>query len=260
MICTCTWLAGVFEVLSCPTSYGIVPVMALMLNTFNVTSHVNSYLHVHHSRCLLCMSIDVILAGWQETFRSFCPTSYGIVPVMALMLNTFNVTSHVNSYLHVHHSRCLLCMSIDVILAGWQETFRSTASRLAADLKVSCQPAGRRHFLFFSFSKKVNAFQNMRKSHIITKPTKWSVRPAKTQIRLGIRPVWSESSLSAWRKLGTLATQRADSGDSDQTGRILRDAQSDPSLHWAHRSFCWFCRAAAHIITTLNMLKVQNSV
>ena len=38
-------------------------------------------------------------------------------------------------------------MSIDVILVGWQETFRSIASRLAADLKVSCQPAGRRHFL-----------------------------------------------------------------------------------------------------------------
>ena len=32
------------------------------------------------------------------------------------------------------------------------------------------------------------------------------VRPAKTQISLGIRPVWSESSLSAWRKLGSLAT------------------------------------------------------
>ena len=32
-------------------------------------------------------------------------------------------------------------------------------------------------------------------SRIVTKPTKWHVRPAKTQISLGIRPVWSESSL-----------------------------------------------------------------
>ena len=31
----------------------------------------------------------------------------------------------------------------------------------------------------------------------MTKPTKWPVRPAKTQISLGIRPVWSESSLCA---------------------------------------------------------------
>ena len=29
-----------------------------------------------------------------------------------------------------------------------------------------------------------------------TKPTKWHVRPAKTQLSLGIHPVWSESSLS----------------------------------------------------------------
>ena len=44
--------------------------------------------------------------------------------------------------------------------------------------------------------------------------------PAKTQISLGIRPVLSESSLSAWRKLGSLATHSAHSEDSDQTGRI----------------------------------------
>ena len=31
------------------------------------------------------------------------------------------------------------------------------------------------------------------------------VRPAKTQISLCIHPVWSESSLSAWRKLGVLS-------------------------------------------------------
>ena len=39
-----------------------------------------------------------------------------------------------------------------------------------------------------------------------TKSTKWHVRPAKTQISLGIHPVWSKSSLSAWRKLGSLTS------------------------------------------------------
>ena len=34
-------------------------------------------------------------------------------------------------------------------------------------------------------------------SRLMTKPTKWHARPAKTQISLGIRPVWSESSLCA---------------------------------------------------------------
>ena len=54
------------------------------------------------------------------------------------------------------------------------------------------------------------------------KTNKMAVRPAKTQISLGIRPVWSGSSLSAWRKLGFLGTHWAHSEDSDQTGRMPR--------------------------------------
>ena len=38
----------------------------------------------------------------------------------------------------------------------------------------------------------------------------------------GIRPVWSESSLSTRRKLGSLATHWAHSKDSDQTERMPR--------------------------------------
>ena len=45
----------------------------------------------------------------------------------------------------------------------------------------------------------------------MTKPTKWHVRPAKTQISLGIA------------------------------------AQADLSLHWA-QSFCWFCHDVAHFM------------
>ena len=59
-------------------------------------------------------------------------------------------------------------------------------------------------------------------SRLETKPTKWHVRPAKTQISLCTHPVWSESSLSAGRNLGPLATYWAHSKDSDQTGRIPR--------------------------------------
>ena len=59
-------------------------------------------------------------------------------------------------------------------------------------------------------------------SRLMTKPTKWHMHPAKTQISLGVRPVWSESLLSAWRKLGSLATYWAHSKDSDQTRRMPR--------------------------------------
>ena len=40
--------------------------------------------------------------------------------------------------------------------------------------------------------------------------------------KVTVRPVWSEPSLSAWRKLGSLATNWAHSEDSDQTGRMPR--------------------------------------
>ena len=62
-------------------------------------------------------------------------------------------------------------------------------------------------------------FPKLYMSRLMTKPAKWHVRPAKTQVSLGIRPVSSESSLFAWRKLGSLATH---SEDSDQTGRMPR--------------------------------------
>ena len=85
-------------------------------------------------------------------------------------------------------------------------------------------------------------------SRFMTKPTKWHMRPAKTQISLDIRPVWSESSLSAWRKLVSLATNWAHNEDWSDWA----DAQADLSLRWAHSHFCWFCHKAAHLITVLS--------
>ena len=77
-----------------------------------------------------------------------------------------------------------------------------------------------------------------------TKPTKWCVHPgAKTQISLGIHTVGSESSLSAWRSIGSLAPHKVHREGSDQTGRMPRLIW----VRWVHRSFCWFCHAAAHI-------------
>ena len=65
-------------------------------------------------------------------------------------------------------------------------------------------------------------FTHNKMSRSTTKPTKWPVHQAKTQISLGIRPVWSGSSLSAWRNIGSLATHWAHTEDSHQTGRMPR--------------------------------------
>ena len=77
---------------------------------------------------------------------------------------------------------------------------RISLSMTVRDFSVSaCLPHPRIKLL----SQTVhNCYMN----RLLTKHTKWHVRPAKTQISLGIRAVWSESSLSTWRKLGPLAS------------------------------------------------------
>ena len=54
------------------------------------------------------------------------------------------------------------------------------------------------------------------------KTNKMSVRPAKTQISLGIRPVWSESSLCTQWEAKDPVFLHADWEDSDQTGWMPR--------------------------------------
>ena len=54
------------------------------------------------------------------------------------------------------------------------------------------------------------------------KTNKVTMRPAKTQISLGIHPVWSESSLCAQSIAKDPSFLHADSEDSDQTGRMPR--------------------------------------
>ena len=54
------------------------------------------------------------------------------------------------------------------------------------------------------------------------KTSKVTVRPAKTQISLGIHPVWSESLLCAEWVVKDPSFLHADNKDSDQTGRMPR--------------------------------------
>ena len=80
-------------------------------------------------------------------------------------------------------------------------------------------------------------------SRLMTKPTKWHVHPAKTQISLGIHPVWSESLLCAeWVVAKDPSFLHADSEDRSD----LADDQADLGLCWTHMPFCWFYHDAAH--------------
>ena len=75
------------------------------------------------------------------------------------------------------------------------------------------------------------------------KISKWHVRRAKTQISLGIRPVWSESSLCAQWVAKDPNFLHADSENSDQTGRM-------PRLIWvfARRTCPFICSVRRWLI------------
>ena len=65
-------------------------------------------------------------------------------------------------------------------------------------------------------------YKNNRNETQHDKTNEMSVRPAKTQISLGIRPVWSESSQCAQGVAEDPRFLHAESEDSDQTGRMSR--------------------------------------
>ena len=72
-------------------------------------------------------------------------------------------------------------------------------------------------------------------SRHMTKPTKWHLRPAKTQISLGIRPDWIR--VFTVRSIGSAQCF------------FMWTAKTLIRLGgcWAHMPFRWFCHEAAHV-------------
>ena len=90
-------------------------------------------------------------------------------------------------------------------------------SKILCNLKARSADHNITSVLYFETKKNTQTYEPRH-----DKTNKVSVRPAKTRISLGIRPVWSESSLSTWRKLGSLATHWAHSEDwSDWMPRLI---------------------------------------
>ena len=74
-------------------------------------------------------------------------------------------------------------------------------------------------------------------SRDMTKSTKWHVCPAKTQISLGIHPVWSES---------LLCTQWVAKDPSFFHADSECPGWSESSV--GHMPFCWFCHEVSKLI------------
>ena len=96
--------------------------------------------------------------------------------------------------------------------------------------------------------RNVSFLTSLRKNGKVNEPhrdktNKMSVRPAKTQISLGIRPVWSKSSLCAQWVAKDPSFLHANSEDSDKTGRM-------PRLIWVFAGrtlIVLFCHVAAQM-------------
>ena len=84
-------------------------------------------------------------------------------------------------------------------------------------------------------------------SRLMSNPAKQHVHPAKTQISLGICPVWLVFAVhmkKAWVLSYPLSAQWRLWSD-------WADAQADLSLCLVHRSFSWFCHEAVQISLVL---------
>ena len=80
-------------------------------------------------------------------------------------------------------------------------------------------------------------------SRLMAKPTKWHVGPAKTQISLGICPVWSVFAVHSMGSYGPkLSSCRQRKLWSDWV-----NAQTDLSFRWAQMPFYWFWHEVAHM-------------
>ena len=90
-----------------------------------------------------------------------------------------------------------------VVFEDFNMKFNWAGLRTAASMFISVLGLKKKLNTGCLWLQEIMAKQNWAASY---KPNNVAVRLAKTQISLGIRPVWSESLLSAWRKLGSLAT------------------------------------------------------
>ena len=91
----------------------------------------------------------------------------------------------------------------------------------------------------------IKCTRNMTKyvSHSMTKPAKWCA-PSEDSDQPGHPPslirVFAVCMKKPW-VIGYLQSAKW------RLGSDYVDAQADPSLRWAHRSFCWFCCVVAHL-------------
>ena len=131
-----------------------------------------------------------------------------------------------------------------------RERERNREKEIMREKKNQIEKERKRRIFTFLCSLR-NQFLPYSTSELVhDKASKMASAPSEDSDSLVIRPVWSESSLSAWRNLGPLASHWAHSED----WSAWADAQADLSLRWAHQPLCRFCHALAQLSPPWNHL------
>ena len=138
-------------------------------------------------------------------------------------------------HLNIQSSVPLICFSLRKKFVSRWESRKWRMTNLTGTVKSICQDR-------MTWINYVRVSLNWS----TTKPTKW-LHPVKTQISLHIRPVWSESLLSAWRRFGFLATHKM---HSKVFRRLIRLGRCPGSYVFTGcmGHFVGFCHIVTHII------------
>ena len=137
---------------------------------------------------------------------------------------------------------------INAASSRWPHLYFSTAQNILVGSMVVSQWEISGSRIYVQFLEVPNSLKStVKMGRLMTKQTKWYVRSAKTQISRGIHLVWSESSLSVWRKLGSSATFEP------TADTLISLGGSESSL--GAQSFCWFCHAA-HLISAIRKVPI----
>ena len=147
-------------------------------------------------RRLICV---IVVCIWHKEVASF--TVQGFHQMFVFLHNrSFRIDSVIVARKIIQVKRIR-----HVFAASCRKIYCSTAPRLKSqsdDLWNSV--AWRKEVKYRKIPRTLNSVWLFELQH--EKTNKWPVRSTKTQISLSIRPVWSESSLSAWKKVGSLPT------------------------------------------------------
>ena len=137
--------------------------------------------------------------SYKHTFGQYIETAVAIVAnlLTAPQMQPFFSSCHEKLYNHkLQNLGCWhVMMPSMTTLFSFEtiQTFKVIQSQLKQSYMNHTESYFHGHFISLDHSSKILyisvVINNL--SHLMTKPTKWYVRPAKTQISLGIRPVWS---------------------------------------------------------------------